>query len=247
MALVHESELARNEPRLTGPSPTKSVRRWPTELGHPVEDVTPDRGFSALRLAVPRLQVASNRTQFGESMRSSKVSSMATIRSSSGMRAMSALSSVVLPLAVALCRRRGYERLDRTGQAADDFPDRNQLAAFALHGSFSHVPQTRQGHHLSPGSMGQEPWIGRRCSKHGRRRSQGHPIKDYSGPHKLVFSRGWARRWAPVVAEKRVGGQESWPRGACLIFKSVWARVAVEESPWWKAPTHGTPNHSLSP
>ena len=43
---------------------------------------------------------ASNRTQFGESMRSSKVSSMATIRSSSGMRAMSALSSVVLPLAV---------------------------------------------------------------------------------------------------------------------------------------------------
>ena len=30
-----------------------------TELGHPVEDVTPDRGFSALRLAVPRLQVAS--------------------------------------------------------------------------------------------------------------------------------------------------------------------------------------------
>ena len=78
------------------------------------------------------------------------------------------------------------------------FPDRNQLAAFALHGSFSHVPQTRQGHHLSPGSMGQEPWIGRRgCSKHGRRRSQGHPIKDYSGPHKLVFSRGWARRWAP--------------------------------------------------
>ena len=42
-----------------GPSPTKSVRRWPTELGHPVEDVTPDRGFSALRLAVPRLQSAS--------------------------------------------------------------------------------------------------------------------------------------------------------------------------------------------
>ena len=43
---------------------------------------------------------ASNRTQFGELMRSSKVSSMATIRSSSGMRAMSALSSVVLPLPV---------------------------------------------------------------------------------------------------------------------------------------------------
>ena len=43
---------------------------------------------------------ASNRTRFGESMRSSKVSSMATIRWSSGMRAMSTLSSVVLPLAV---------------------------------------------------------------------------------------------------------------------------------------------------
>ena len=28
---------------------------------HPVEDVTPDRGFSALRLAVPRLQAASER------------------------------------------------------------------------------------------------------------------------------------------------------------------------------------------
>ena len=43
---------------------------------------------------------ASNRMRFGESMRSSKVSSMATIRWSSGMRAMSTLSSVVLPLAV---------------------------------------------------------------------------------------------------------------------------------------------------
>ena len=41
--------------------------------------------------------------------------------------------------------------------------------AFSLHGLFSHVPQTKQGHHLSPGSMGQEPWIGRReCLKHGR-------------------------------------------------------------------------------
>ena len=74
----------------------------------------------------------------------------------------------------------------------------NQLAALTLHALFSHVPQTRQGHHLSPGSIGQEPWIGRRgCSKHGRAAgSQGHPIKDYS-PHKLVFSRGWSRRWAP--------------------------------------------------
>ena len=43
---------------------------------------------------------ASKRTQFGESIRSSKVSSMATIRSSSGMSAMSALRSVVLPLPV---------------------------------------------------------------------------------------------------------------------------------------------------
>ena len=43
---------------------------------------------------------ASNRMQFGKSMRSSKVSSMATIRSSSGMRAMSVLSSVVLRLPV---------------------------------------------------------------------------------------------------------------------------------------------------
>ena len=31
----------------------------PTELGHPVEDVTPDRCLSPLRLAVPRLQVTS--------------------------------------------------------------------------------------------------------------------------------------------------------------------------------------------
>ena len=38
--------------------------------------------------------------RFGELMRSSKVSSMATIRWSSGTRAMSTLSSVVLPLAV---------------------------------------------------------------------------------------------------------------------------------------------------
>ena len=43
---------------------------------------------------------ASNRTQFGLSMRSSSVSSMATIRSSSGRSSMKALSSVVLPLPV---------------------------------------------------------------------------------------------------------------------------------------------------
>ena len=36
-------------------------RNWPaTDPTH--EDVTPDRGFSALRLAVPRLQVASEHT-----------------------------------------------------------------------------------------------------------------------------------------------------------------------------------------
>ena len=43
---------------------------------------------------------ASKRTQFGESIRSSSVSSMATIRSSAGMSSMSALRSVVLPLPV---------------------------------------------------------------------------------------------------------------------------------------------------
>ena len=31
----------------------------PTQLGHPVEDVIPDRGISPLNLAVPRLQAAS--------------------------------------------------------------------------------------------------------------------------------------------------------------------------------------------
>ena len=31
----------------------------PTELRHPVEDVTPDRGLSHLRVAIPRLQASS--------------------------------------------------------------------------------------------------------------------------------------------------------------------------------------------
>ena len=31
----------------------------PAELGHPVQDVTPDHGLSALRVAVPRLQASS--------------------------------------------------------------------------------------------------------------------------------------------------------------------------------------------
>ena len=48
---------------------------------------------------------------------------------------------------VALCRRRGYERLDRPVQIGDDFTDRNQLAALTLHALFSHVPQTKQGHY----------------------------------------------------------------------------------------------------
>ena len=50
----------RNFPRcFFGMALERTTMAWPTELGHPVEDVTPDRGFSALRLAVPRLQVAS--------------------------------------------------------------------------------------------------------------------------------------------------------------------------------------------
>ena len=32
----------------------------PAELGHPVEDVTPDHNLSLLRVAVPRLQAASH-------------------------------------------------------------------------------------------------------------------------------------------------------------------------------------------
>ena len=35
------------------------VGLWPAKLGHPVEDVTPDHGLSLLRVAVPRLQAAS--------------------------------------------------------------------------------------------------------------------------------------------------------------------------------------------
>ena len=38
---------------------------------------------------------------------------------------------------------RGFaDRLHRPAQTAEGFTDRNQLAAFTLHGSFSHVPQT---------------------------------------------------------------------------------------------------------
>ena len=38
---------------------TTSAGFRPTQLGHPVEDVTPDRNFSPLCFAVPRLQSAS--------------------------------------------------------------------------------------------------------------------------------------------------------------------------------------------
>ena len=41
----------------------------------------------------------------------------------------------------------GYLLLhQRVIQAGDDLADGNQLAAFTLHGLFSHAPQTRQGH-----------------------------------------------------------------------------------------------------
>ena len=58
-ALLHDSIPARvgllsQPPR----SRHHSVGFWPTQLGHPVEDVTPDRGLPTLRLAVPCLQVA---------------------------------------------------------------------------------------------------------------------------------------------------------------------------------------------
>ena len=39
----------------------------------------------------------------------------------------------------ALRLARGYERLDRTAQVADDFTYGNQIAALTLHGLFSHV------------------------------------------------------------------------------------------------------------
>ena len=40
------------------PSRHHGVGLRPAELGHPVEDVTPDHGLSLLRVAVPRLQAA---------------------------------------------------------------------------------------------------------------------------------------------------------------------------------------------
>ena len=41
------------------PSRHHGVGLWPAKFDHPVEDVTPDRGLSPLRVAVPRLQAAS--------------------------------------------------------------------------------------------------------------------------------------------------------------------------------------------
>ena len=38
------------------------------------------------------------------------------------------------------------ERLHRTIQIGQGITDRNQLAALTLHASFSHAPQTKQGH-----------------------------------------------------------------------------------------------------
>ena len=40
------------------------------------------------------------------------------------------------------------DRFHRAGQIGQGFTDGNQLAALTLHGLFSHVPQTRQGHHF---------------------------------------------------------------------------------------------------
>ena len=44
---------------------------------------------------------------------------------------------------------RGFaDRLDRAAHTGEGITDRNQPAALTLHGLFSHVPQTRQGHHF---------------------------------------------------------------------------------------------------
>ena len=43
---------------------------------------------------------------------------------------------------------RGFaDRQGRAGQISQGFTDRNQAVLFLLHALFSHVPQTRQGHH----------------------------------------------------------------------------------------------------
>ena len=44
-ALVHDSKLTVNDPNPRGKSPTHTVRLWPTELGHLVQDVTRDHGL----------------------------------------------------------------------------------------------------------------------------------------------------------------------------------------------------------
>ena len=48
-------------------------------------------------------------------------------------------------------RRSSAERLDRPVQAADDFTYGNQIAAFTLHGLFSHVSQTTPAAKLTEG------------------------------------------------------------------------------------------------
>ena len=63
------------------------IRSMPQGMAHEIADR--DRAF----LQAP----ASNRTQFEWSMRSSSVSSIATMRSSTGSSSMRALSKVVLP------------------------------------------------------------------------------------------------------------------------------------------------------
>ena len=45
------------------------------------------------------------------------------------------------------------DRFHRTAQIGQGITDGNQLAALTLHGSFSHVPQTRQGHHFQANGL----------------------------------------------------------------------------------------------
>ena len=85
---------------------------------------------------------ASNRTRFGESMGSSKVSSMATLRWSSGMRAMSALSSVVLPLAVPPLTRI-LRRVCNTRSASSRMCARSAPCAISCAAEKDRVPKRR--------------------------------------------------------------------------------------------------------
>ena len=94
-------------------------------------------------------------------------------------------------------RRGGLAARERREELSDPVPvlcdpievTRNLLAyKFARFWALPYVPQTRQGHHLSPGSMGQEPWIGRRgCSKHGRAAEPGTPDQGLQPPQAGFF------------------------------------------------------------